>query len=1415
MKQYTLALSLILLLNACGDNSTTTQPSQQEQLPQDTQDEELVEDDDLLVVSSQEPLVTPSTQTSTTSSTTTSTQTTQEDDEEESTAQTGSVVDAPIEGLHYSCGDREGITNANGEFTCVKTPVVFKLGALTVGTLESFTSDTKVYPQDFLSKSREDVEDDDVVELSRFFQTLDDDGDISQTITITPATAASFTKVQSFSGLSSLERMKILVDKGYGYLPRESVVEHLQTNLDMPLSSLSLALGSEDASSLSEDEIVSSLAQEAEDKLNYFKSVEEFIYPNGLEVVAFPEVRSDFFVSYSTNNIPLHTAYNDGKFRVYSYMGEKPDLARYAVLGTNIFKFDSAEGYDDITNDLNKELKNSTTQLFKWLLKKSVDEDIFDENLTLVVNSDYMKSSLEDWLNDNSIVAQDWNITTDTSLLNTESYDIYLAANESTLNYKTAIESHKPVIVFEKWIHPDDEMLAYFDLRWKWYGGLTVGDWDSIDTLCKTVTPEVSIYDTIKNLQDKNLNLIYTDTACPTTLGTTKCDPDLLLDANGQTLAEEFSNGAKALKDFIVAKDAKGEDIFKLSHQYDFFKLALLLGDKYRAAITYPMDKNTTDDTTFYKAYFADYATAYTREDNAYQPDLGDFTSDIDALRRVAPITKTVTMTPTSYSEWSATGLYCPPGKAIKITRQDDSDNVVQVRFNMLRDGTTKIWNTDSYTRPDFIASNPVTLQKGKTYTLSSPAGGPIYLKWDGVEENATSFSVEFENVVEFPSLMDLTTQSITSFTNVIESSPFDWIDIKTPFVEIHTLKNKFDFSYTTSGYFPYDGDLTHYLEDINHYTVLNNLNLAGFVGDDLSLTSGVADWCSEFGLDCSSDVHKKPAIQHINADVHSLCGNGCSGNPFDVDWSVTPTGWGESHEYGHNLQRTRLKIYGSRSTEVSNNIFPLHTNWDYLVDHNISVHPSIAAPKGSDAYAQLQTEIKNGTPATIDHPMWSGDGIYDNGSARLSFYNQITFINGSWDVYTELYIVERLFTQAIKDDTSWDDNKDKLGFSSYTRDEASAIDGNNFMAIALSKFTKKDYRDYFEAWGVELSDKAKDQIDTNGFDTVVPREFYFVKDNKLTKDFPTKTLPLDGVDEQSVTLSGVCSSDVLSECSMLNAEVSFETPDSGSIYFLSQWSENGVTTSTDSADETNTTLQVNAVDSDGNSIVLHLRAAKTTTDDGVDGTKIAMNDTTEVDVNETSLVVWIDADDNNLEAGKVYSVTDPIYINVKDDNTTIRRVKISISDFIAPVALTYNDTTTPFVRGYPEIEDSSTFFVAVNEEQGVTNGVWENNNTYTPLTVKVKDDNGNSFDLKLRARRDVYQTDGESGTYVIMNSGMIYGKDNAFLLYYEAEDNPDLSSGTHYKGSELLIIDAKLWHVDQKLREQMQISVDITTPDE
>ena len=62
------------------------------------------------------------------------------------------------------------------------------------------------------------------------------------------------------------------------------------------------------------------------------------------------------------------------------------------------------------------------------------------------------------------------------------------------------------------------------------------------------------------------------------------------------------------------------------------------------------------------------------------------------------------------------------------------------------------------------------------------------------------------------------------------------------------------------------------------------------------------------------------------------------------MDWTLTPMGWGEAHELGHNMQIGLLQIgwvpvtsnadlwssYQGRAGENSNNIFPVHNNWRF-----------------------------------------------------------------------------------------------------------------------------------------------------------------------------------------------------------------------------------------------------------------------------------------------------------------------------------------------------------------------------------------------------------------------------------------------------------------------------------------------------
>lgn len=110
----------------------------------------------------------------------------------------GYLIDSPIAGLDYSCGSKTSSTSSDGKFNCTNMPVVFKVGNYTVGCLSEITPDTKIYPQDLLGLERTNVTDSSLIELVQFFQALDDDGEIEDTITITNAMKEEFSDVYGY-----------------------------------------------------------------------------------------------------------------------------------------------------------------------------------------------------------------------------------------------------------------------------------------------------------------------------------------------------------------------------------------------------------------------------------------------------------------------------------------------------------------------------------------------------------------------------------------------------------------------------------------------------------------------------------------------------------------------------------------------------------------------------------------------------------------------------------------------------------------------------------------------------------------------------------------------------------------------------------------------------------------------------------------------------------------------------------------------------------------------------------------------------------------------------------------------------------------------------------------------------------------
>lgn len=143
------------------------------------------------------------------------------------TATKGFLIDSPIAGATYECGAVIGTTTTTGEFECFELPVTFKIGEYVIGSIDSFTTDLKVYPQDLLGLARDNFTDGALIVLTRLLQSLDDDGIITETITIPTDTAALFEN--SSNGLSLDELANIA---GITLVSEVDAINHLKEQLN-------------------------------------------------------------------------------------------------------------------------------------------------------------------------------------------------------------------------------------------------------------------------------------------------------------------------------------------------------------------------------------------------------------------------------------------------------------------------------------------------------------------------------------------------------------------------------------------------------------------------------------------------------------------------------------------------------------------------------------------------------------------------------------------------------------------------------------------------------------------------------------------------------------------------------------------------------------------------------------------------------------------------------------------------------------------------------------------------------------------------------------------------------------------------------------------------------------------------------
>jgi immunomodulating metalloprotease len=568
-------------------------------------------------------------------------------------------------------------------------------------------------------------------------------------------------------------------------------------------------------------------------------------------------------------------------------------------------------------------------------------------------------------------------------------------------------------------------------------------------------------------------NFSTTFAGCATQTGKTSCDADTALQSEFMTQMESLRKGLRAM-------DAKGLALFD-QPGYALEKHLVLLGDKYRETVTYPMDKLTNKDA-FFRAQFSGMTAFINRRVNSVSANLGSFSP---ALPNTTPAVQRVVNTnaPDIGQREYLTGLYVMPGRTVTLTRTDNAAATMTMGVNMLRD-TTRVYNTNGYDRPMMLGSPRVPLLKDKTVTITSPFGGPLILFVSAVA-GAPAVSVQVDGVTTHPVLRNLRDAAeVAAFKAELAVTPTNWVGVTTEFLTLHSTKKHMNTTLTA-----HNGDMNLLADRLMTYMIKDTYELAGFnaPGGVFSLPTRVSAFCSDAGWDCVGTQHRRDVMQHVITDTVAYCGSGCSGNPYDQNGALEPMGWGETHEIGHNLQRGRLNIYAGRSGEVSNNIFPIHKQMAFNRDTSPATAMLARPNSTSAAFALLKESMQPGASATLVYDrMWADPAYAVNNNERLNFYRQLveyarhynTNFSDGWELMTLAYLMERNFSASS---TTWTSVKDAMGFGTYAA-YPSTIDGNDFMLIATSRIIGRDMRPVFAMWGVSSSAQAQAQVAAYGF---------------------------------------------------------------------------------------------------------------------------------------------------------------------------------------------------------------------------------------------------------------------------------------------------------------------------------------------
>lgn len=537
----------------------------------------------------------------------------------------------------------------------------------------------------------------------------------------------------------------------------------------------------------------------------------------------------------------------------------------------------------------------------------------------------------------------------------------------------------------------------------------------------------------------------------------------------------EFKQPWDTIRNLINQHESKGTRLFS-QLGYEFEKLLILLGDKYRQAIDYPMSADKTDTLTFLRALYANGTVYMSRGINPVPNDLGNF-SRTD-FSHVEPTNKTITLE--SKRNFRSAGVYALPGQTFSVSRLDSSDVTTRIFINTQRSGSTHEWDNNGYSRPKFLQSQWVTIEPNETLTFTHPYGGPIQI---GFSSNDLTTQFQFNNVGLHPYWNGAEDNEV--FTAALADNHYDWAELVTPGFEVHSQTSKMVESTTDERFASTDALADATMQYVHNYPHV----LAGFQGPNIDVVTEIHQFATDHGY----TINTIDLVKHMNAD-QATCGYGCSGNPYDAYWNFSPVGHGDIHELGHGLERGRFRFAGWDG-HASTNPYSYYTKSKFHIETDYD--PQCQSLPFDDMLSHLQDSVQTADP--YSHMKNLALNGWSNGMAiyiqmMMAAQHQNALENG-WHLLARLHIYEREFERSNDSDEIWNSKAQSLGLNGYSREEANALSTNDWLANALSWSAKLDYSGFLTMWGIEISEAMKTHIQNHSF-TQATEQFYGASGN-------------------------------------------------------------------------------------------------------------------------------------------------------------------------------------------------------------------------------------------------------------------------------------------------------------------------------